>query len=369
MITISLCMIVKNEEAVLARCLECVRDIADEIIVVDTGSSDSTVSIARKFSCQVYDFEWQNNFSAARNYSFSKATKEYILWLDADDVIDEDNRARFLEIKQTLSSDTDAVLLPYYVAFDETGRPTFSYYRERLIRRDRGFLWQEPVHEHLVISGNIEKLDAAVYHHPQVRDQAHSYRNLQIYRDRLDAGETLSTRGLYYYARELRTHALTEEAITMYEKALLQPDIWSEDAISASAALADCYCEKNLHHKALEVLFSSFTRDLPRAEILCRVGAIYIHLNENDKAIFWYSRTLELPPPNSIGFIIQEYWGYIPHMQLCMLYDSIGKKEVAYVHHMAAKKLRPNSEAVLYNDAYFQRLYGEGQLNLQQLQK
>ena len=67
MVGISLCMIVKNEEDVLARCLESVRGIADEIIVVDTGSTDKTVEIARQFTNQVYYFEWRDDFSAARN--------------------------------------------------------------------------------------------------------------------------------------------------------------------------------------------------------------------------------------------------------------------------------------------------------------
>ena len=80
-------MIVKNEEKVLKRCLNCVKDIVDEIIIVDTGSTDKTKEIARKYTDKVLDFKWVNDFSKARNYSFSKATKDYILWLDADDVI------------------------------------------------------------------------------------------------------------------------------------------------------------------------------------------------------------------------------------------------------------------------------------------
>lgn len=87
MATLSLCMIVKNEEDVLARCLESARAAADEIIIVDTGSSDQTRRIARQFTEKVYDFEWIDDFAAARNFSFSKATMDYCLWLDADDIL------------------------------------------------------------------------------------------------------------------------------------------------------------------------------------------------------------------------------------------------------------------------------------------
>ena len=71
MITISLCMIVKNEEKVLARCLDSIADLMDEIIIVDTGSSDNTKEIAKKYTDKIYDFAWIDDFSAARNYSFS----------------------------------------------------------------------------------------------------------------------------------------------------------------------------------------------------------------------------------------------------------------------------------------------------------
>lgn len=70
MATISLCMIVKNEETVLARCLDSVRDLVDEIIIVDTGSTDRTKEIAARYTSQIYDFPWESDFSAARNFFF-----------------------------------------------------------------------------------------------------------------------------------------------------------------------------------------------------------------------------------------------------------------------------------------------------------
>ena len=89
--TISLCMIVKDEENVIERCLKSVKGIFDEIIIVDTGSSDSTKKIVSKYTDKIYDYKWNNDFSEARNYSFSKATCDYIMWLDADDVLLEED--------------------------------------------------------------------------------------------------------------------------------------------------------------------------------------------------------------------------------------------------------------------------------------
>jgi len=89
--TISACMIVKNEEKLLPNCLESIRHWVDEIIIVDTGSTDKTVEIAKSYGAKVYHQEWQNDFSFHRNYSISKATCDWILIIDADEEWESDN--------------------------------------------------------------------------------------------------------------------------------------------------------------------------------------------------------------------------------------------------------------------------------------
>ena len=164
MITISLCMIVKNEEKVLSRCLESVKEIVDEIIIVDTGSTDRTKEIASHFTNNIYDFKWINDFSAARNFSFSKATKEYVLWLDADDVIINEDKEKLLKLKETIKQDIDFVMMKYNVGFDEYGNVNFSYYRERLIKRSINPLWESPIHEAISPHGNTIYSDICITH-------------------------------------------------------------------------------------------------------------------------------------------------------------------------------------------------------------
>lgn len=84
---LTLCMIVKNEEATLPACLSSVKDVADEIVVLDTGSCDRTFDIAKDFGARVYSYEWSNDFAAARNQSLKYATGDWILVLDADEVL------------------------------------------------------------------------------------------------------------------------------------------------------------------------------------------------------------------------------------------------------------------------------------------
>ncbi len=141
MIKVSLCMIVKDEETVLKRCLNSIANLVDEIIIVDTGSSDQTKAIATEFAAKIFDFEWIDDFAAARNYAFAHATKEYILWLDADDVLTEEDQMKFKELKRSLDRKIDAVTMPYHLAFDEFGNLSFSLRRNRLVKRKRNFKW------------------------------------------------------------------------------------------------------------------------------------------------------------------------------------------------------------------------------------
>ena len=114
MVTISLCMIVKNEEAVLERCLESIKDMVDEIVIVDTGSTDKTKEIAARFTDKIYDFPWCDDFSAARNFAFSKGTGEYLLWMDADEVFPFVEKRKFFNLKEELKKEPkDFVMMLY----------------------------------------------------------------------------------------------------------------------------------------------------------------------------------------------------------------------------------------------------------------
>ena len=113
MITVSVCMIVKNEEHCLERCLKSLVPVADEIIVVDTGSDDGTKDIAKKFTDKIYDFAWTGSFSDARNYSFSLAGCDYIYCADADEELDEENIKKFKELKDTLLPEIEIVQMYY----------------------------------------------------------------------------------------------------------------------------------------------------------------------------------------------------------------------------------------------------------------
>lgn len=204
MIHISLCMIVKNQEKVLSRCLDSVKNLVDEIVIVDTGSSDTTKEIAKRYTDKIFDFAWIDDFSAARNFAFSKAKNEYCMWLDADDVLQKEDSVRFLYMKETLPEDVEMVMMPYETAFNEDGKAIFSYYRERIIKNDVGFQFIGRVHEAIPRKGKVFYSEIPVKHRKEKR--GYTDRNLKIYEKMEKEGEYFDPRALYYYGRELLAH-------------------------------------------------------------------------------------------------------------------------------------------------------------------
>ena len=196
--TISLCMIVKNEEMHIARCLDSIAELVEEIIIVDTGSVDRTVEIVSGYTSKVYSYLWKDDFSDARNYSFSKASMDYCMWMDADDILEETEKDKFLQLKQTLSPDADIVMMKYNTSFDEAGKPCFSYFRERWIRNCSQYRWLGAVHEVIPPSGNIVYSDIAISH--KKINAGDPDRNLNIYQKMLAEGKLLDPRQQYYYA-------------------------------------------------------------------------------------------------------------------------------------------------------------------------
>ena len=168
MISISLCMIVKNEAEILARCLDSLAGLMDEIIIVDTGSTDDTKEIARQYTDLVYDFSWCDDFAAARNFSFSKATKEYIYAPDADEVLDEINRRRFMMLKAALLPEIEIVQMKYITPHKyNTIQNAAMEYRPKLYKRLRTFTWVNPVHETVRLEPVVYDSDICIQHLPQ----------------------------------------------------------------------------------------------------------------------------------------------------------------------------------------------------------
>jgi glycosyltransferase involved in cell wall biosynthesis len=266
-------MIVKNEELTLERCLSSVQDLVDEINIIDTGSTDNTKTISKKFTDRIFDYKWDNHFAEARNFSFEKATKDYILWLDADDVLIKSDQEKFMKLKKSLNSEVDSVTMNYILGMDDYGNVTSSVRRNRLIKKANQFRWYGMVHEYLEVAGTIINSDISVTHKSEKHD---SNRNLSIYKNQLKMNYPFLPRDLFYFANELKDHQMYERAIQYYEEFLSTEQGWVEDNISACGRLADCYHHLGDLEKELNSVLRSFKYDQPRPEFCCRLGFYFL---------------------------------------------------------------------------------------------
>lgn len=352
MISVSLCMIVKNEEDVLARCLESAADLVDEIVVVDTGSTDRTREIAARFTDQIFDFPWQDDFSAARNESFSHASMDYCMWLDADDVLLEADRSAFLALKETLDPSVSVVMAPYHTGFDETGHVTFSYYRERLIKNRAGMRWTGAVHEAVTPVGTVFYADFAVTHrkvHPSDPN-----RNLRIYQAQIAAGKKLEPREQFYYGRELYYHRRWQEALDVLERFLADGRGWVENHLDACCHCAYCHEALGRPDEALAALFRTFAYDRPRAEVCCEIGRWFFQRERYGQAAYWYALALTCGRDDRRGgFVSPDCYGYLPCIQLCVCYSRLGDQKRAEMFNELAASYKPDAPAVLHNRSVF----------------
>jgi tetratricopeptide (TPR) repeat protein len=148
--TLSLCMIVKDEAAQLGKCLQSVGDRVDEIIVVDTGSQDNTGAIAKAAGAKVFDFEWQNDFAAARNYSLDQATGDWVLVLDADETLTAAGQAVVDQVRagDAIGDSAIETLLLIALTRYEIGAEQAPYSAvTRLFRRRPDIRFNRPYHE------------------------------------------------------------------------------------------------------------------------------------------------------------------------------------------------------------------------------
>ena len=169
-VTVSLCMIVRNEEANLGACLESVRGLVDEMVVVDTGSTDRTKEIARDFGAIVVDFPWVDSFAAARNVSLEHATSDYAYWMDADDRLDVENRSRLKDVFAGLRRDKMVGYSMKCVCLPDphTGATTVVDH-VRLFPLHPVIRWKYRVHEQILpalrrAGGDVRFTDVNIHH-------------------------------------------------------------------------------------------------------------------------------------------------------------------------------------------------------------
>lgn len=344
--TLSLCMIVKNEEEVLERCLQSVANLVDEIIIMDTGSTDNTVTIARKFTDKVFPFKWINDFSAARNAGIKQASGEWILILDADEYIQEENKQSLKDYLANLdTTQVHAVALPVYNILGDGKVVESSGIRLFLNNSDIGYV--NPIHEQVARSKGIlhyEKYPFIVYHTgyiPEViKTKNKSQRNMSILQN-IQAQKTLRPYEKFTLANEHMVQKNFFEASQLYKEAFSVVPKTEEWAVHCASKLVQCFIELGMYNQGLVLLEEclKFWGKFP--EFYSIRANLYLKLGLTHCAIRDYKQSIDIATASQN----KKYWIISPDLGLTLPY--------LYLAEIYEKKLDINS-AVYYLTKYLQ---------------
>jgi tetratricopeptide (TPR) repeat protein len=269
MATLSVCLIVRDEERFLGNCLDSVAPVADEIVVVDTGSTDRTVEIARRYTDTVFFHPWNDDFSEARNVSLGHATGDWILQVDADEVLEQ----RDIPLLQRAMAGDDYVAV-YVILCNRLPDGLSRHYFPRLFRRGKAH-YEGIVHNQLVYDGQAIISEVRIYHDGYNLDpkaMACKYRRT----------ETLLKRRLQSSPDDLTALA---QLVRVYRE-WGRFDQVAEDAVSAMAR-CNPTTHRNAHHMLASDLGYALLQlgRLEEARQVCQ-DALVVHRQSLD---IWYT--------------------------------------------------------------------------------
>lgn len=227
-ITIGVVMIVKNEEAMLSRCLESVKG-ADEIIIVDTGSIDKTKEIAGNFTKSIFDFPWVDDFATARNFAISKASTDFLLSIDADEVLEEGGIQKIRDYLTTYKKNVVGIKMKSSI---------HQYHVPRLFKRSSEIFFKGRIHE-VINTTDYDKSNITITYGTSPAHLLDPGRSLRILK-KCVVEEPMNTRHLFYLGREYGYMKNWPKAIEVFER-YLQLATWLPERADAYFMLALCY--------------------------------------------------------------------------------------------------------------------------------
>ncbi len=288
MATISVCMIVKNEEHRLAGCLDSLTCIADEIIIVDTGSMDDTKEIAAKYTDKIYDFKWIDDFAAARNFAFSKAGCDYIYSADADELIDEANQFRFKQLKELMLPEIDIVQMKYINMMEtNTAYNSKLELRPKLYKRLRTFTWIDPIHETVLLDPVIYDSEIEIQH---MAEGNHAKRDIKVLLKTYDSGKVFSKKLHGMYAKELFIAGDDNDFLNakhVFEETIKEEFRSPDERKEAACVLAHCYRLENNSDEFFKLCLKDIATT-PCAEICMELGEYFYAKYDYEEACIWF---------------------------------------------------------------------------------
>lgn len=362
--TISLCMIVKNEENNICNCLESIHDLVDEIIIVDTGSTDNTKDLCNKYTNKIYDYQWDYDFAKARNYSFSFAKSDYIMWLDADDILLNIDRLKLKKLKESMKGDIDVYTLIYNYRHNNNGKCIYSFNRERILRNTSQLYWTCIVHELLNFDSPNKIIETdIIITHTSNHDNYKTY--IDFFETKLSTGYKLNTREKFFYGGELVVSESFDKAIYILESFVSSNDYYNLYELSrAHNYLGICYKSQKNYSKAIHNYLCQISYDEPNMHTYFEIAECYKLLGQYQKALFYYNSIVELHFTkekflNNSEFDIENRINYINTLKInsllsmCTIYYKLGDIKNSISSNNKIFGLEKENPSALYNEKFF----------------
>ncbi len=336
--TVSLIMIVRNEEQNLPRCLESVRGLFDETIVVDTGSTDRTKEIAEAFGARVIEFAWIDDFAAARNVALANATGDYVLWLDADDVIEPPHQEKLKDLLSQLKPDRRTAYVLRCVC-DTVDGGKLAVDHPRLFPRLDEVRWEYRVHEQIIPS--LLKAQIAMqwtdiivrhtgYADPIVHEQKRQ-RNLHLLHREL-AERPNDPFVLYYLGTLAFERKQWPEALGYY---ILSHAKWGNTQSIARKLFAMIAWTNQIltrYDESLRVSNEGLTLFPDDGELWFRKAIAHRYRGETAEAEKAWQRILSLGPPQTFYSVDPGIFGHLTRRNLAIIAGERGDKAGAEAH-------------------------------------
>jgi len=302
--TLSICMIVKNEEESLPGCLDSINGLAEEIVIVDTGSTDRTVEIAKAHGAKVIASDWRDDFSYSRNISLDHATSEWVLWLDADDRVEEPSKKQILRLKNEINN--PITLFGFKVKNTNDKGMGDIFMQVRMFPNDKRLRFEWPIHEQIVLSGDRCGYKVLYLNEVEILHSGYHDENLKqkkALRNRAIIEKGLKTYGAYpsYVAAYGDTFFMREEwekGIEIYKSVLNIPDSRRKHSdiyefMFVTIALGYMHLKKTA--EALEWVDKGLKDAPDRLELLFLGGDTSWDAGDFDRAFGYYKRAANAP--------------------------------------------------------------------------
>lgn len=358
-ITLSICMIVRDESPVLARCLDGVSVFADEIVIVDTGSVDDTRQIALRYTERVYDFPWIDDFSAARNASYSHATMDYVMWIDADDVVSPEDAERLKQLKKTLPPETDVVYLLYGSETDQNDIYRNSLlYRDRWVRRSLNPKWEGRLHETIRYPNGvvIYFADQICIRHCKVRVNDPD-RNMRIHKLCMAEQQKQPNRDLSFLCNEYFAKGEYDAAIAAFYELSAREPFPKRNVDNALYSYIWSLKQLKRTDELIRQLLFFKEKGLVNEMLLCELGTAYLTRGELDEAEWYLAEALSTEVDyRDMAVHLEAYHIFLPCQRLSKLYVLRGEMEKAYEYFVKAEKIYPQNRSVRLNRLFFSNI-------------